>query len=308
MDFLTHWLAFTPVFAMPLIAAALGLIVNERAGLLNLGAEGIMLCGALVGVIAFIALDGHAALGFIFAILSGAFLGFCFGFFVVVLRTNQVLTGITFVFLGVGLTGLLGVPWVNKAFSAIDPIYIPWLTDIPVVGRFLFGQDIVIYVTVGLAILVWRFLYHTRMGLRLRAVGENPQAADAGGVNVEGYRLLAATIGGAFIGLAGGYLSLVVAKIFVEEMTQGRGWIAVALVIFSRWSPWRAVAGGLLFGGIEALIPRLKAAGFQLPQYFLEMSPYAVTLAVLIYAAMRLRAGQEAPKALGTPYVREDRK
>ena len=200
------------------------------------------------------------------------------------------------------------MPWVNKAFSAIDPIYIPWLTDIPVVGRFLFGQDIVIYVTVGLAILVWRFLYHTRMGLRLRAVGENPQAADAGGINVEGYRLLAATIGGAFIGLAGGYLSLVVAKIFVEEMTQGRGWIAVALVIFSRWSPWRAVAGGLLFGGIEALIPRLKAAGFQLPQYFLEMSPYAVTLAVLIYAAMRLRAGQEAPKALGTPYVREDRK
>ncbi len=308
MDFLTHWLAFTPVFAMPLIAAALGLIVNERAGLLNLGAEGIMLCGALVGVVAFLEFGGSPALGFIFAVLAGTFLGFCFGFFVVVLRTNQVLTGITFVFLGVGLTGLLGVPWVNKAFSAIDPIHIPWLTDIPIIGRFIFGQDIVIYVTVILAILVWRFLYHTRMGLRLRAVGENPQAADAGGINVEGYRLLAATIGGAFIGLAGGYLSLVVAKIFVEEMTQGRGWIAVALVIFSRWSPWRAVAGGLLFGGIEALIPRLKAVGFPIPQYFLEMTPYAVTLMVLIYAAMRLRAGQEAPGALGIPYVREDRK
>ena len=308
MDFLTHWLAFTPVFALPLIAAALGLIVNERAGLLNLGAEGIMLCGALVGVVAFLEFDGNAALGFIFPILAGMFLGFCFGFFVVVLRTNQVLTGITFVFLGVGLTGLIGVPWVNKAFSAIDPIHIPLLTDIPVIGRFLFGQDIVVYVTFVLAILVWRFLYHTRTGLRLRAVGENPQAADAAGINVEGYRLLAATLGGAFIGLAGGYLSLAIAKIFLEEMTQGRGWIAIALVIFSRWRPWRAVLGGLLFGGIEALIPRLKAAGFQLPQYFLEMAPYAVTLAVLIYAAVQMRAGQDAPRALGTPYVREDRK
>ena len=196
MDFLTHWLAFTPIFALPLIAAALGLIINERAGLLNLGAEGIMLCGALVGVIAFIEFDNSPALGFIFAILAGTFLGFCFGCFVVVLRTNQVLTGITFGFLGIGLTGLIGVPWVNKAFSALDPIHIPFLTDIPVIGRFWFGQDIVVYVTFGLAILVWRFLYHTRIGLRLRAVGENPQAADAGGINVEGYRLLAATLGG----------------------------------------------------------------------------------------------------------------
>ena len=308
MDFLTHWLAFTPVFALPLIAAALGLIINERAGLLNLGAEGIMLCGALVGVVAFIEFNGNAALGFIFAVLSGTFLGFCCGVFTVLFRTNQVLTGITFVFLGIGLTGLIGVPWVNKAFSAIEPIHIPFLTDIPIIGRFIFGQDIVVYVTLILAVLVWRFLYHTRMGLRLRAVGENPQAADAGGINVEGYRLLAATMGGAFIGLAGGYLSLALARIFVEELTQGRGWIAVALVIFSRWKPWRAVAGGLLFGGIEALIPRLKATGYNIPQYFLEMAPYAVTLAVLIWAAMQMRAGQDAPRALGTPYVREDRK
>ncbi len=308
MDFLTHWLAFTPVFALPLIAASLGLIVNERAGLLNLGAEGIMLCGALVGVVAFIEFDGNAALGFIFAILSGTFLGFCFGFFVVVLRTNQVLTGITFVFLGAGLTGLIGIPWVNKAFSAINPIHIPWLTDIPVIGRFFFGQDYIVYITIGLVIVVWRFLYHTRTGLRLRAVGENPQAADAAGINVEGYRLLAATIGGALIGLAGGYLSLVIAKIFVLDMTQGRGWIAVALVIFSRWRPFRAVLGGLLFGGIEALIPRLQASGFPIPQYFMAMAPYAVTLAVLIYAAVQMRAGQDAPRALGTPYVREDRK
>ena len=307
MDFLTNWLAFAPVFAVPLVAAALGLIINERAGLLNLGAEGIMLCGALVGVIAYIEFGENSALGFIFGISAGAMLGFIFGFLVVVLRTNQVVTGITFVFLGSGLTGLLGIPWVNIAITGINPIRIPYLTDIPVIGRFMFGQDLVVYVTIGLVILAWRFLYRTRMGLELRAVGENPQAADADGINVEAYRLFAATIGGALIGLAGAYLSLAMAKIFVLDMTQGRGWIAIALVIFARWMPWRAVLGGVLFGGIEALIPRLKAIGVPIPQYYLEMAPYLATLAVLIYAAVRLQAGQDAPKALGIPYVRQDR-
>lgn len=307
MDFLTNWLAFTPVFAVPLVAAALGLIINERAGLLNLGAEGIMLCGALVGVLAYIEFGDNSALGFIFGIAAGSVLGFVFGFLVVVLRTNQVVTGITFVFLGSGLTGLMGIPWVNIAITGINPIHIPFLTDIPVIGRFLFGQDLVVYATVVLVVLAWWFLYRTRMGLELRAVGENPQAADADGINVEAYRLFAATVGGALIGLAGAYLSLAMAKIFVLDMTQGRGWIAIALVIFARWMPWRAVLGGVLFGGIEALIPRLKAMGMPIPQYYLEMAPYLATLAVLIYAAVRLRAGQDAPKALGIPYVRQDR-
>ena len=308
MEFLTNWLAYMPVFAVPLVAAALGLIINERAGILNLGAEGIMLCGALVGIIAYIELGDSTALGFIFGILAGLLLGFIFGFFVVILRTNQVVTGITFVILGSGLTGLMGIPWVNKAISGINPIHIPYLTDIPIIGRFIFGQDVLVYITIILVASVWIFLYRTRVGLELRAVGENPQAADANGINVEAYRLLATTIGGAFIGLAGAYLALSMAKIFVLDMTQGRGWIAIALVIFARWMPWRAILGGALFGGIEALIPRLKATGVPIPQYYLEMAPYLATLAVLIYAALRLRAGQDAPKALGIPYVREDRK
>jgi ABC-type uncharacterized transport system permease subunit len=307
MDLLTNWLAFTPVFAMPLVAAALGLIINERAGLLNLGAEGIMLCGAQVAVIAYIEFGDNLALGFISGILAGSLLGFVFGFLVVVLRTNQVVIGITFVILGSGLTGLLGIPWVNIAITGINPIHIPFLTDIPLIGRFLFGQDLVVYATLILAALTWRFLFRTRMGLELRAVGENPQAADADGINVEAYRLLAATLGGAFIGLAGAYLSLAMAKIFVLDMAQGRGWIAIALVIFARWRPWRAVMGGVLFGSIEALIPRLKATGVPIPQYYLEMTPYVVTLIVLIYAAVRAQGGQDAPKALGTPYVRQDR-
>ncbi len=307
MDLLTNWLAFTPVFAMPLVAAALGLIINERAGILNLGAEGIMLCGALVGVVGYIELGNSVALGFISGILAGLILGFIFGFLVVVMRTNQVVTGITFVILGSGLTGLMGIPWVNKAIAGISPIHITILTDIPIIGRFIFGQDLVVYATILLTITTWYFLYRTRMGLELRAVGENPQAADADGINVEAYRLFAATIGGAFIGLAGAYLALAMAKIFVLDMTQGRGWIAIALVIFARWMPWRVILGGVLFGSIEALIPRLKAIGFPIPQYYLEMTPYLATLAVLIYAAIRVRSGQEAPKALGTGYVRQDR-
>jgi len=307
MELITNWLAYTPIFAVPLVAAALGLIINERAGLLNLGAEGIMLCGACVGVVAYIEFGDNIVLGFLFGIFAGMVMGFLFGIFVVVLRTNQVVTGISFVILGSGLTGLLGIPWVNKTVTGISPIHIPYLTDIPVIGRFLFGQDLVVYLTVVLVALAWRFLYRTRMGLELRAVGENPQAADADGINVEAYRLLAATVGGAFIGLAGAYLSLAMAKIFVLDMTQGRGWIAIALVIFARWMPWRAVLGGVLFGSIEALIPRLKAIGAPIPQYYLEMTPYLATLAVLIYAAVRLRAGQDAPKALGIPYVRQDR-
>ncbi|MBM3484295.1 MAG: ABC transporter permease [Alphaproteobacteria bacterium] len=308
MDFITFWLASMPLFSVPLVVAALGLILNERAGVLNLGCEGIMLCSALAAAAAYIEFGNSTALGLIIAIIAGAVVGFGFGFFVVVLRTNQVVTGITVVFLGSGLTGLIGVPWTNVALGGLQPIRIPGLTDVPIIGRFLFGQDPVVYITILLVAAVWYFLYRTRRGLELRAVGENPQAADADGVNVEGYRLLSATVGGAFIGLAGGYLALGSAKIFVFDMTQGRGWIAVALVIFARWMPWRALAGGLLFGGIEAIIPRIKALGLPIPQYFLEMAPYAVTLFVLIYAALRLRAGQDAPKALGMPYVRQDRR
>lgn len=308
MDFVTFWLASIPLFSVPLVVAALGLILNERAGVLNLGCEGIMLCSALAATAGYIEFGNSTALGLIVAIIAGAVVGFGFGFFVVVLRTNQVVTGITMVFLGSGLTGLIGVPWTNVALGGLQPIHIPGLTGIPIIGRFLFGQDPVVYITLGLVGLVWYFLYRSRRGLELRAVGENPQAADADGVNVEGYRLAAATVGGALIGLAGGYLALGSAKIFVFDMTQGRGWIAVALVIFARWMPWRALLGGLLFGGIEAIIPRIKAEGLPIPQYFLEMAPYAVTLFVLIYAALRLRAGQDAPKALGTPYVRQDRR
>lgn len=308
MEFVSNWLASTPIFAVPLILAALGLIINERAGVLNLGAEGIMLCGALAAVMGALLSEGNNAVALIASIGAGMALAALFGFLTVVLRTNQVVTGITFVFFGSGLSGLIGARWTDKPLVGLAQIHIPWLSDLTFIGKILFAQDPVVYAAIILVVLVRRFLYRTRQGLELRAVGENPQASDADGVNVEAYRFFAVVAGGALLGLAGGYLALAAAKIFVYDMTQGRGWIAIALVIFARWMPWRAVLGGCLFGGIEALIPRVMAAGLPVPQYLLLMTPYLATLAVLIYAALRQRSGQDAPAALGMPYTREDRR
>jgi ABC-type uncharacterized transport system permease subunit len=155
--------------------------------------------------------------------------------------------------------------------------------------------------------VVW-FLRNTQSGLRLRAVGENPQAADAAGISVLGYRLAAIIAGAALIGLAGGYIAVLSTKMWIADMTGGRGWIAVSLVIFARWSPWRALAGALLFGGIEALIPQLAAAGIKLPQYFVLMAPYAVTLLVMVWVAMGRVAPGTQPGALGEAFVREERR
>tara|TARA_Y100001970_G_scaffold45236_1_gene56768 strand:+ start:72420 stop:73346 length:927 start_codon:yes stop_codon:yes gene_type:complete len=308
MDFVVNWLASMPIFTVPLILAAVGLIINERAGVLNLGAEGILLCGSLAGAVAYLELGDSVALGLIGSVFAGVIVSSLFAILVVIFRTNQVVTGITLVFFGSGLTGLIGTPWTDIAFRGITQIQIPWLSDIPIIGKIFLNQDPMVYVSIVLIYLIWRFLYRSNHGLKLRAVGENPQAADANGVNVEAYRFFSVIIGGGMVGLAGGYLALASAKIFVYDMTQGRGWIAIALVIFARWRPWRVVLGGVLFGSIEALIPRVMAAGFPIPQYFLQMTPYLATLIVLIYAAVRETGGQDAPTALGTPYVRQDRR
>ena len=307
MDFVINWLSSTPMFSVPLILAAIGLIINERAGVINLGAEGIMLCGALFAVIGFFFFNDNIYLGLIFGAIIGSLVSTMFAILVVIFRTNQVVTGVTFVFLGYGITGLIGVNWVNKTVPGINEINIPILSDMPVLGRIFFSHDFMIYFTIILVFFIWYFVYKTRFGLILRATGENPQAVDANGHNVLIFRFFAVIMGGFFIGLAGSYLSLASAKIFVFEMTQGRGWIAVALVIFARWMPFRVVLGGILFGSIEALIPRVMAAGIAVPQYFLLMTPYLATLFVLIYAAIRYKEGQETPSSLGIPYIRQDR-
>lgn len=309
MDLIANWLASAPDFAVPYALAALGLILTERSGVLSLGAEGYLLVGALAGIGAQLAF-GAVGISLVLAMMAAGAVSVLFAILVVWLRVNQVIAGLALVFFCQGLTSFLGnqLEWMNRAVEGLPTLDIPVLSSIPVVGRLLFAQNVMVYLTLLLIAGVIYFLDRTMTGLKLRAVGENPNAADAVGVPVTRYRFLAVVAGSAIVGLAGAYLSVISTRLWVEGMTGGRGWIAVGLVIFSRWMPWRALIGALLFGGIEALVPQLAAAGIKLPQYFVLMTPYAVTLAVMVWVALSRRRLDTQPAALGEPYVREERR
>lgn len=310
MDFLVNWLANVPSFAVPYALATLGLIICEKSGVLNLGAEGYLLVGALAGAGAMLSMGGAPLLALLAAALAGGLLSLLFAFLAITLRINQVICGLLIVFFATGLTSLLAARygWTNRAFVGLGDLPLWPLSQIPVLGRIFFRQDIVVYLSVPIFMLAVYMLRATNAGLRLRAVGENPQAADAAGISVGRHRLAAVIIGGMLVGLAGGYLTVVVSKIWVDNMAGGRGWIAIALVIFARWQPWRAFAGALVFGCIEALIPRMAAVGLQVPQYFVLMLPYVATIVVMVWtsAARGGKVGQ--PEALGLPFVREERR
>ena len=303
-----NWLASTPDFAVPYALAALGLIISERAGVLSLGAEGLMLVGALAGIGAQLAF-GQPAVSLVLAMLAASAVSLLFAVMVIWLRVNQVIAGLALVFFCQGLTALVGslAEWTNHATEGIGGMALWPLSLLPGVGR-LFEQNAMVWLTLPIFVAVAWFFSRTSAGLRLRAVGENPQAADAAGLRVALWRLAAVLAGSALVGLAGAYISVVSTKLWIAGMTGGRGWIAVGLVIFARWSPWKALVGALLFGCIEALIPQLAAAGVQLPQYFVMMTPYAVTLGVMVWVALARRGGDDEPGALGQPYVREERR
>jgi simple sugar transport system permease protein len=309
MDFLIFWLSNVPSFAAPFALGVLGMIICERSGVLNLGAEGFVLVGAMSGAGVLISLGDYPLSAIIIAGASASVLGLLFGFLVVLLRVNQVIAGLIMVFLAQGLTSLISrnMGWVNKPFSGLGRLDFGFLTDIPFLGPVIFGQDIIVYVTILLYIFSFYFIYRTNIGLQLRAVGENPDAVDAAGGNVILLRFMAILIGAFFLGVAGGYLTVVVAKIWVDGISGGRGWIIIALVIFARWQLWRSIVGAVLFGCIEALIPRLAAVGVQLPQYFILMLPYLVTLLVMIWSNLKGNNKQDTPLALGRPYFREER-
>jgi ABC-type uncharacterized transport system permease subunit len=246
--------------------------------------------------------------------LAASTVSLLFAVMVLVMRINQVIAGLALVFFCQGLTGLLGtlLGWTNRPVSGLSAVPLWPLSELPLLGK-VFVQNPLVYLTPLIFLAVVWFLYRSQTGLRLRAVGENPQAADAAGISVLGYRLAAIVAGAALIGLAGGYISVLSTKMWIADMTGGRGWIAVSLVIFARWSPWRALAGAVLFGCIEALIPQLASTGVRLPQYFVLMAPYAVTLAVMIWVALGTRkaaagSGSRQPVALGEPFVREQRR
>ncbi len=308
MELLAHWIGSIPDFAVPYALAALGLIIAERAGVLSLGAEGLMLVGALTAIGAQLAFNA-TGISLLLAMMAASAVSVLFAVMVVLLRINQVIAGLALVFFCQGLTSLLGtvLSWTNMPVTSQGAVALGPLKDIPLIGG-LFEQNPVVFITPFIFIAVVYYLNRTTSGLRLRAVGENPQAADAAGIRVNAYRFLAIVAGAAIVGLAGAYISLLSTKLWIAGMTGGRGWIAVGLVIFARWSPWKALIGALLFGCIEALIPQLAAAGVKLPQYFVLMTPYVVTLGVMIWVALGRKSSDAEPGALGEPYVREERR
>ena len=307
IEFLTGWLAATPGYMTPLLLASLGLILCERAGVMNLGAEGLMTFAAVTGAIT--VLNGASPwAGLAAAALAGLLLSVPFALAVVLFRADQTLSGLAIVALGAGLGAVVGRAWVHKPFAGIPDWHLgEALTAIPLVGPALFRQDPIVYASLALAALLAWVLTRTRMGLRLRAVGEDPATADAAGVDVLLHRLGAVLVGGLLIGLAGGYLAVVASRVWVDGMVAGRGWIAVALVVFAQWRPGRAILGALLFGAADALLPRLQAVGVAVPPYLMAMLPYALTILVLVAVGLSGRGRGGQPSALGLPYLRQDR-
>lgn len=305
-QFITSWLGSTPAFAIPLALASMGLVLCERAGVLNMGAEGYMALGAMTAAVLTLTL-GNPAIGIVAAVLAGAALALIFGFAVVIMRCEQILAGLATMAVGLGIAGVVGRPYVHKSFEGLQPLDIPLLDQIPLLGRLLFNQDILVYLTVLIGFGLWFLLERTRAGLKIRAVGEDPASADVAGVQVQVQQLMAITASGALCGLAGAYLSVASSSVWVDNMVAGRGWIALALVVFARWDPLKALAGAFLFGAIEALLPRLQAIGVPAPIYLMNMLPYLFTIAVLLVAAWSGSKKGVEPAALGKPYVRQDR-
>ncbi len=291
----------------PLMYATIGEIFAERSGVLNLGVEGMMLMGAISGFLVGLR-TGSPWMGALAAMLVGGLLSLVHAFVSITLRGDQVVSGLALTLLGSGLSALIGKPYVGVPGVRFQAVKIPVLGDIPLVGAVLFNHDPLVYFSFLLFPLAGFFIYKTRPGLHLRAVGEDPATADAAGINVYGLRYLYTFVGGMLAGLGGATISLSYTPGWIEGMTAGRGWIAVGLVIFAFWDPWRAALGSYLFGGINSLQFGLQTKGVTIPVYFLQMMPYLFTILVLILATgERVRRRLGAPAALGIPYVRGER-
>ncbi len=263
-----------------LALASLGLLINEKAGIVNLGAEGMMLCAAIAGFAAVVH-SGSDTLGFVAGIGAGALLALVFGGLVIWLNTNQYATGLAVSLFGAGFSAFAGISYVQERIPPRPSFAVPWLSDIPLLGPALFQHHPLVYLTVLLALgMIWS-LYRTRAGLVLCCVGESPEAAHALGYPVRRIRLLAVLCGGALCGLAGAYVSIVYTPLWVEGMVAGKGWIALALTTFATWRPARVLLGAYLFGGVTMLQFHLQGTGVEIPSQFLTMLPYLATIVVL---------------------------
>lgn len=300
--------------AVPVLLAIVGEILTERTGVLNLGLEGVMLVGGLAGFMGAHALEHGAGMPTVGAwvglgagLLAGALMGALMALMVVTFRADQVVAGVTLVLFGQGLTAYLyrqQFGSLTERITGLELRPIPLLSALPAVGKIFFTHDMTVYLTVVLALACWFLLFRTTWGLNMRAVGENPAAAATSGIDVRLTRYAGLLMGSALVGLGGAVLTVAQLHLFREGVTAGRGWIAIALVVFSRWGPLRAMWGALLFGVADALQFRMQALGAEnLPYEFLLMLPYLLTLLVLVQQQQR----SNAPAALGTPYIRGQR-
>ncbi|WP_323771199.1 ABC transporter permease [Antarctobacter sp.] len=298
-DLIGGWVGFVPTFAAPFLLAVLGLIITERGGTLNLGAEGVMAVGALLGVVA-MAQGGHWSAALVLAVAGAVALSALHAFLVVLLRLDQVLAGLVVFTAGIGFTGYAGLAFTNLPIAGLPELAMPERWSLP-------AQDWLTWLAFLAAPVVWYVLARTELGLRIRACGDDAAAADAMGLPVTGLRFGTTLVGGVFLGLAGAHLSLVGSHLWVDGMVAGRGWIAVVLVVFVRWNPLLAVAAAVMFGAIQAAIPFLQARGVAMPIHLVSMAPYLATIAVVLIFESGRRRNTSAPRDLAKPYLREDR-
>ena len=305
------FLAATVVAAMPLLFATLGEVITEKSGLLNLGVEGLMLIGAVMGFAAGYG-TGNPLIALGGAIIAGGAGSFIFAFLTVTLRANQVVTGLTLTIFGTGFASFMGKSYVGMVVpqgikDVFVKLHLPLLGDIPFIGPIFFRQDVFVYLGYALVILTTIYFYRTKWGLNLKAVGENAASADASGINVMLYKYAHICVGGALCGLGGAYMSLVMMSVWVENVVAGRGWIAVALVIFASWNPIKAFIGAFLFGGLSILGFRLQSMGIHISQYWVDMLPYGATILIIILSTQKNRKENQPPADLGVAYFREER-
>ena len=307
--------------ATPLLLAAIGELVVERSGVLNLGVEGIMIMGAVTGFAVSLS-TGNPWLGLIAATIAGALFSQLFAFLVITIATNQVATGLSLTLLGIGLSGMIGESFVGQPGVKLPTLDIPVLSDLPVVGKLLFAQDPLFYLSIVLVFAVMWFLFRTRTGLTLRSIGDNHTSAHALGISVHKYRYFAVMFGGACGGMAGAHLTLVYTSQWIENMSAGRGWIALALVVFASWRPLRVLLGAYLFGAITIVQLHIQATNLRdleslpaplywlaeivksIPSQFLSSLPYLATILVLVIISSNRRLTLiNTPASLGRPFV-----
>ena len=305
------FLSASIIAGTPLLLAILGEIITEKSGSLNLGVEGMMLMGAM-GAFVMAFHTQSPLLTLVAAMVLGAFGAIIFAFLTVTLRANQTVSGLALTIFGTGFANFLGKEYVGKTVPTnvkeFFGVYkIPVLGDIPFLGNIFFNHSTFVYLSYVIVICTGIYLYKTKFGLYLTAIGENPSSADSAGISVNRYKYFHIALGGVLSGLAGAFLSIVYVPAWQESLTAGKGWIAVALVIFCRWNPYRVFLGAYIFGGLDIIGFRLQQFDINISQYLIDMLPYLVTIIIIIIGSMKKDNNNMGPKALGLNYFREDR-